>query len=302
LRALKAKQSISQFVPEGHQVKVGTPNMGGLIPIFGVLVTTLAYLMLPVPDQVAKLLPRPTAIGVLVLVIALTLVGFVDDYVVPRWMKGKRGLGWTQKLLAQFAIVLVVCLISEQKDPMKIALTLIVVLFFSNAYNFSDGLDSLSSLILIAFALGLIGLGLMLPVLAPGLFYGVVLLAAILPFLFLNWYPAKVFMGDTGSLPIGGLLGFVLTPLFFGDQATVVINWGHFGVGTLLSLIMIAELIPPPLQIASVKLFKRKLFPYTPIHHAFEKAGWPETRVVGMFFIGQLLSSAAAITLAKSLS
>lgn len=301
LHALKAKQSISQFVPEGHKVKVGTPNMGGLIPIVGVILSLTVFLVAPQSEELSRTVPRELVVASLVLLLGLTLVGFVDDYVVPRLMKGKRGLGWTQKLLAQIVLVAAVCWIAEMRDPMKIAATVIVVLFYSNAYNFSDGLDSLAALILIAFALGMIGLGLLLPSVGPGVFFGILLLGAILPFLFLNWYPARVFMGDTGSLPLGGLLGFVVAPLFFGSGTQVSINYGQFGVGALLSLVMIAELVPVPLQIGSVKLFKRKLFPYTPIHHAFEKAGWPETRVVGMFFIAQVLSSVAAITLARAL-
>ncbi len=301
LRTLKAKQSISQFVPASHQVKVGTPNMGGLIPIFGTLVAMVVVLVLPENSDVTRLVPRSFVLANLLLMIGLTVIGFVDDYVVPRLMKGKRGLGWTQKLVAQIVITAAACFVAELRDPAKIGATVVVVLFFSNAYNFSDGLDSLAALILIAFSLGMIGLGLLLPAVSAGVFFGAVLLGAILPFLFLNWYPAKVFMGDTGSLPLGGIIGFVVAPLFFGAGNVISIDWGVFGVGTLLSIVMIAELVPVPLQIGCVKVFKRRIFPYTPIHHAFEKAGWPETRVVGMFFIAQVLCSVAALTLARNL-
>ncbi len=297
LQFLKAKQSISKFVPEGHQVKVGTPNMGGLIPLVGLLVVFVLEWLKPANDIT---LAKGPILGGLVIILGLGGLGFVDDYVVPRLMVGTRGLGWTQKLLAQFAIAGVACYVAGVTDPFKLGLSIITVCFFSNAYNFSDGLDGLASLILVAFALGLICLSFIVPGLGFALMVGLALLGSILPFLFLNWYPARVFMGDTGSLPIGGLLGFALIPMLLGSKHAVDFDSKQVLGGLALSLVMLAELVPVPLQIASVKLFKRKLFPYTPIHHAFEKAGWPETRVVGMFFFAQILASALALTIMRS--
>jgi phospho-N-acetylmuramoyl-pentapeptide-transferase len=143
------------------------------------------------------------------------------------------------------------------------------------------------------------------------------LCGGIIPFLFLNAPPARVFMGDFGSLPIGAVLGF-LTAFLAGQfsGSTVFPAVGivgspapEFWIGNdsrsylplaLLGFVMAAELIPVPIQIASVKLFKRKVFPFTPIHHAFERAGWKETRVVWSFILVQLLATAAAYTVAYS--
>ncbi|HVT13433.1 MAG TPA: hypothetical protein VHE55_14295 [Fimbriimonadaceae bacterium] len=320
LIVLKSRQTISQYAPEGHQVKQGTPTMGGLIIAVGVL---LAYLAvgaglggiqsdLPVPR-----LPNLGWIAAF-LFAGFSLIGFVDDFVVPRLIKGKRGLGWKQKIVMQLVFAGIAAFaVTGWKWHIFVAVAVFLILFFSNAYNFADGLDGLAGTILLGIASGFAILGwfsgnayltlLMVP-----------LCGAAIPFLYLNAPPAKVFMGDVGSLPIGAVLGLaasalVYSPSLYGtpsngfeQSGTMFVATkglpGHLdgtmlGIVLIASLVMIAELVPVPLQILSVKLFKRKLFPYTPIHHAFEKAGWKETRVVGMFALTQLVISALAVTI-----
>jgi len=321
LIAMKSRQTVSTFAPEGHQVKQGTPTMGGLIVVLGGIVGEVALL---VTHRQAGNLP----VGGLLLFLGFALIGFVDDYVVPRKFKGKRGLGWKQKILMQIVIGGGVAWYLFGANSIALWATLLI-LFFSNAYNFADGLDALAGTLLVGLASGLTVMAFLLPgqsevalLLAP-------LMGAILPFLYLNAPPAKVFMGDVGSLAIGAILGLVVSligglkpvvqygtmgvgpyaRLDFGDDATY--RFDTVSVGgpivwlalAIVSLVMVAELVPVPLQIFWVKAFKKRLFPFTPIHHAFEKAGWKETRVVGAFALAQLvlaMLAASVLVLASS--
>ena len=279
LLSLNSRQTVSAHAPEGHQKKQGTPTMGGIVVVAGALA---AMLVTGYRDF--------TAVALLV---GFALIGFIDDFVVPRRFVGKRGLGWKQKILMQFAVAVGAALLSRS-SLIGVGLIVFLVLFFSNAYNFADGLDGLAGTLLLGLAGGLLVLGYLGDMRLVWTIPLVALLGGIVPFLFLNAPPAKVFMGDVGSLPIGAVLGYVVAEFALGTRGASV------GVLPLLaiSLVMAAELIPVPLQILSVKLRKKRLFPYTPIHHAFEKAGWPETRVVFHFALVQLLLAALAIGLA----
>jgi phospho-N-acetylmuramoyl-pentapeptide-transferase len=144
------------------------------------------------------------------------------------------------------------------------------------------------------------------------------LMGAVIPFLFLNAPPAKVFMGDVGSLPVGAVLGLGVASILSPRFEALSVNTDPFASNldkwishqtiegtiwrtemmiplSILCLLMVVELVPVPTQIFWVKVFKKRLFPFTPIHHAFEKAGWPETRVVWTFALSQLVLVALAI-------
>ena len=204
--------------------------------------------------------------------------------------------------------ILAALLLTGWRLDARAAVLVFLVLFYSNAYNFSDGLDGLAGGLLVTFCAGLFGIGVWNGVGIAPLLLLLLLVGAVIPFLFLNAPPAKIFMGDVGSLPIGAVLGLIVSVFAVpslmvgppaGQAATALSTAGLPTVWlalTVASLMMIAELVPVPLQIASVKLRKKKLFPYTPIHHAFEKAGWPESRVVWTFVLCQLLFSALAVT------
>lgn len=275
LIALKSRQTVSQHLP-GHQVKSGTPTMGGLIVVLGL---TAAILATPALDR-----------ALLVLVLGFAAIGFLDDFVVPRLWPGKRGLGWKEKLILQFAAAGGwVWLAGAASAGAAVALGAgFVVLFWANAYNFADGLDGLAAGLGIWIALGVAACAFVIGMPSLAL-VALALVAAMVPFAFLNAPPAKVFMGDVGSLPIGALLGALLVGLVVVEPRPLV--WIAAG---LLSLMMAVELVPVPLQILSVKLRKKRLFPKTPIHHAFEDAGWPETRIVSGFVLAQLVLSAVA--------
>lgn len=313
LRAMKSRQTVSQYAPEGHAKKQGTPTMGGLIIIAGFSVAQLwqivlfdaprsHYFYFSGPGEVMRLAMPVLQLAtwnwaLLATFLIFALIGFVDDYVVPRVLPDKRGLGWKQKIVMELVASLAFALPIFGANPLKAALAVFLILFFSNAFNFADGLDWLSGTVLLGLALGLGGIAYetypfeVLPCLAA-------LVGATIPFLFLNKPPAKVFMGDTGSLPIGAALGAVVATI--AETGPIAAPPYSALVPLLIvSIVLIVTLVPVPLQIASVKIRKKKLFLYTPIHHAFEKIGWPESRVVWMYALTQLVLSAAAIEVAK---
>jgi phospho-N-acetylmuramoyl-pentapeptide-transferase len=233
-------------------------------------------------------------------------------------LKGKRGLGWKQKFLMQIAVAAVAAIWIRHGHVawLGVSVSVFIVLFFSNAYNFADGMDGLAGSILILFAAGLAALGLL--ELRQDIYMALCagLIGSVIPFLFLNSPPAKIFMGDVGALPIGAVLGLIVNEMLRpgvrmlpADKLSAYAILPPKQVATfmeaawpllILSLVLVAELVPVPLQVASVKLRKKRLFPMTPIHHAFEKAGWPESRVVWMFALVQLLLVALALTVAMN--
>lgn len=295
LRAMKSRQTVSQYAPETHQVKQGTPTMGGLIVLVGIL-AGLIYALATGTGENRLLL------AALLTTILFGLIGFVDDFVVPRLMKGKRGLGWKQKILMQVGASVLAALPVTGLAPVPLGVAVFVLLFASNAYNFADGLDGLAAGIGISYCGGVWGLASVSGD-TPLATIALVVAAGLAGFLFLNAHPARIFMGDVGSLPIGALFG--LATLALPNAPALLRAAGGIGpsptafvlAGLALNLMLAAELLPVPIQIASVKLRGKRVFPCTPIHHAFEKAGWPETRVVAAFTLVQLLASALALTL-----
>jgi phospho-N-acetylmuramoyl-pentapeptide-transferase len=194
LLAMKSRQTVSQYAPEGHQKKQGTPTMGGLIICIGFLVAVGYFWLAGSPDLVEwATRPHPMLVA-LVLFAGFTLIGFVDDFVVPRMVAGKRGLGWKQKIIMELVVAALASgLLFNWYLGFGFWLAIFLILFFSNAYNFSDGLDGLAGTLLIALGFGLLSLawhGLL------GVDVGILigaLLGAIIPFLYLNAPPAKVF-------------------------------------------------------------------------------------------------------------
>ena len=281
-----SKQRVSEYVPE-HAKKQGTPTMGGLIALAGILVA------LSLANEVAVRLRFALAGAV----IAFALIGFFDDFVLPKRSATSRGFGWIPKLTLQILAAGIVVVFGPEQVPgaLTIAWQVFLLLFFVNAYNFADGLDGLSAGLLIFLSGGALIMGLLTGSLTT-MTVASALMGAIIPFLWLNAPPAKVFMGDVGSMPIGLLLGFCCIEMLSPANLPVGTVPLVFVALILWSGVLIAELVPVPIQIASVKLFKRRVFPKTPIHHAFESKGIPETRVVWGFLLTQLVLSALAVT------
>lgn len=304
------KQKIDPHAPAGHQAKQGTPTMGGLIILAGALIALLAHRWREAPLSLATSLHggsraeslQPLDVF-LFLIVSFGIIGFIDDFIVPRMKAGKRGLGWKQKLAMEIVFSGVAASMLFPAFEFAWFSCVFLILFCSNAYNFADGLDGLSGSIWLGMTLGVVGLAsLAEPILATPM---IAVSGATLVFLAYNAPPAKIFMGDVGSLPLGAMLGACLSMLAMKTPSHPLtgsppIGWLPI---VLVSLLMIAELVPVPMQVAYFKLTKgRRMFPSTPIHHAFEKKGWPESRVVWMFALFQLLCSLAAYTVAVGTS
>ena len=309
LLSLKSRQIVSEFVPE-HAKKQGTPTMGGLIIVIGFLIACGCL-------QLTEMVSGPLLPAAMLLCAGFAFIGFLDDFIVPRLIEGKRGLGWKQKLLLELLITgATVYWLRHGHGDFKIGafVAVFVILFFSNAYNFVDGMDGLAGTILVLLAGGLVALGFIEMRQDVLMVLCIALIGAVIPFLVLNAPPAKVFMGDVGSLPIGAVLGLVVNEMMRpGVQKLPSSMGGALSVMpahplttvlqnslplVVISFVMIAELVPVPLQIASVKLRKKRIFPKTPIHHAFESAGWPESRVVWLFCLVQFFAVAVALSIA----
>ncbi|MBM7571733.1 phospho-N-acetylmuramoyl-pentapeptide-transferase [Aquibacillus albus] len=284
LRRLKFGQSIREEGPKSHIKKMGTPTMGGVMILFSVLVTTLI--------MTSKFNPNPISFEVLILLFVLLgygLIGFLDDFI-KVVLKRNLGLTSKQKMLGQLLIAIIFYIILRQNDfPTYIKLPgttiqwelgwgyalLIVVMLVgaSNAVNLTDGLDGLlAGTAAIAFgAFGILA------------WYGypqfeitifsLAVVGALLGFLVFNAHPAKVFMGDTGSLALGASIAAVaiLTKL----EVLLIIIGGVFVIETLSVII----------QVISFKTTGKRVFKMSPLHHHYELMGWSEWRVVTTFWL-----------------
>ncbi len=283
LHKLKFGQQVREDGPQAHLKKQGTPTMGGLIILSGIVITSLFYLK-----------DYPKIIPVLFVTVGFGIIGFLDDYI-KIVMKRSEGLNPRQKLLGQivitgiFAYYLVTS--KEIETAMLIPFTggfqngyyldlgwlFIPALFFivlgtDNGVNFTDGLDGLctSVTILVATFFTVIALGEKSGI-SP--ITGAVV-GSLLGFLLFNVYPARVFMGDTGSLALGG---FVASSAFMMQMPIFI---------AIVGLVYLVEVLSVIIQITYFKKTGgKRFFKMAPIHHHFELCGWSETRVVAVFSI-----------------
>ena len=292
LRKLRLGQKISIFVGETHRKKEGTPTMGGLIFI---LPTVIATLGLIITDKISY----TSNLGIVLLVfIGYACIGFVDDFLSVR--KGNNeGLTTYQKLFMQVLIAIGFFYIYMRSGgqtawvvgTLRIDLELgwlygLAILFVlvgaSNAVNLTDGLDGLagglSAIAFIAFALISLSVGFE----DIGIF-SLILVGSLMGFLIYNTHPAKVFMGDTGSLALGAVMGAIA--ILTHRELTLLVVASMFVIETLTVII----------QTFWVQVLKRKLFLMTPLHHHFEKLGWQETDIVKLFWVIGLVLSMAGI-------
>lgn len=271
LKKINARTKISPFLPT-HQQKEGTPNMGGIFVLVGMLVVIALF----------KGIENREKVLITYLTLSFALVGFIDDYLIPRFTM-KRGLGWTIKLALQFsAAFCYVWMLGFRPDAWFAAF---FVLTFANAVNFTDGLDALVTMTLwIA--------------LIPFLVYfyseenrslliiSLAILGALLPFLYFNAPPARIFMGDVGALALGAIYGHLFSASPYKTQ-----TWPWLTSGVFL-----LELVLVPIQIGAVKTLKRRIFPATPFHHSLEALGWPESRVLWAMILLQMILTSMAFT------
>jgi phospho-N-acetylmuramoyl-pentapeptide-transferase len=291
LRRLKFGQSIRDEGPESHQKKTGTPTMGGIVFLVSIVITT--FVMTGKYSE-----PGPETYLMILVTVGFGLLGFLDDFI-KVVMKRNLGLTSKQKLLGQIVISVIFYLIFKQNDfPTTVSIPLTDISFelgwfyclfiifwlvgFSNAVNLTDGLDGLvSGTSAIAFGA--------LAVLAWSqsqydvAIFGVAVVGAVLGFLVFNAHPAKVFMGDTGSLALGGAIATIaiLTKL----EIILILIGGVFVIETLSVI----------LQVASFKTTGKRIFKMSPLHHHYELVGWSEWRVVVTFWTVGLLFAVLGI-------
>jgi len=293
LKRMKFGQSIREEGPQSHLKKTGTPTMGGLVFLISIIVTVL--LVAAFNGE----LTTPVVI-LLIVLFGYGLIGFLDDFI-KVVLKRNLGLTSLQKLLAQIVIAVLSFFLLRANGfdtalgipftDVSIELGWVYVLFivfwlvgFSNAVNLTDGLDGLvagtASIAFAAFGILAIvqqetGIALFTFAVAGGL----------IGFLVFNKYPAKVFMGDTGSLALGGALAMVSILL---KQELLLL---------LIGLVFVIETASVILQVGSFKLRKKRIFKMSPIHHHFELSGWSEWKVVTVFWGVGFISAAIAVLL-----
>ena len=286
LKKIKAGQRINVYV-EAHQRKSGTPTMGGIIFIIPTILTTIFLILTDRMQFSVNLLI------VLFVFISYSLIGFLDDYLSIKQNQNK-GLTQIQKLLLQFIVALIFYILyrkyTSANSVLEITLLhikwnlgwfygvfiLLLLVGSSNAVNLTDGLDGLAGgLSAIAFvAFGLISWGsYWIEGYHDMVIFCFILVGAIMGFLVYNTNPAKVFMGDTGSLTLGATL------------ATIAILTNHELSLAVIGGVFVIETLTVMIQIVSVVLFKKKVFLMTPIHHHFERLGWRENSIVKVFWI-----------------
>ncbi len=313
LREIKIGQAIRVEGPQTHHAKAGTPTMGGILLVGSIVVSTLLW---------GNLSNRYVQIALLA-VTWLGILGFVDDYL--HVVKGVRqGLRGRYKLAAQAVLGLIVGLVlvyapvvpaiaTRTNVPffktipvielgvLYIPFVMIVIAGFSNAVNLSDGLDGLASGMVVMAGIALAGMSylsghekfshyLLIPYM-PGTgeltVFCAALVGASLGFLWFNCHPAEVFMGDTGSLALGGALATVAVLL--KRELLFVVVGGLF----------VLEALSVMVQVGSFKWLGRRVFRMAPIHHHFELLGWPESRVVVRFWIAAGLLALLSLTTLK---
>lgn len=279
LKKLKFGQYVRQEGPESHLKKSGTPTMGGIVIVLSIAITCLFYL-----KEFEHIIP------VLFSTVGFGIIGFMDDYI-KVVMKRSMGLRAWQKLLGQILVTSILGYylvnFTDVGTSMLIPFSggkyldtsyLFVPFFFIfvlgtvNGSNFTDGLDGLESsvTVLIATFFTVVAIGTnsdLSPI--TGAVAG-----SLLAFLLYNVYPAKVFMGDTGSLALGG---FVAATAYMLQMPLFIV---------IVALVYLVEVLSVIIQVSYFKLTKgKRFFKMAPIHHHFELMGWSETRVVAVFSI-----------------
>ena len=284
LRRLKMDQTEREDGVKSHLKKAGTPTMGGVMILLSVVITSVFYIK-----------DYPKIIPILFLTLGFGLIGFLDDYL-KVVMKRSDGLYPKQKMALQIVVTAIFAFYMVKYSGVSLAMLIpfsggkyldigwlaIPLMFFVvigtvNGTNFTDGLDGLASSVTVLVAT-------FFTVVAVGTKSGIepitcAVVGALLGFLLFNVYPASVFMGDTGSLAIGGLLA--ASAMILKKELLLIIIGGVF----------VIELLSVVIQVTSYKATGKRVFRMAPLHHHFELGGMKETQVVLMFWcIGFVLA------------
>lgn len=291
LRKYKLGQNIRQEGPKSHLKKAGTPTMGGVLfiisSLIAVLVSSLAGFVFT--NEIILLVLGSTAYG---------LVGFLDDYI--KFFKHRNlGLRAYQKLVLQMLFSALIAYYAyklagtmvyipfyKEVDLGKwvILLNFFILVASTNAVNLTDGLDGLAtgvmSIILLTLAIYSLKISNM-----TTYAYSIIMFASLLGFLIFNKYPAQIFMGDTGSLFLGGVLAII----------TILLGLHFYMI--IYALVLIMETLSVIIQVAVFKKTGKRVFLMSPLHHHFEMKGMKETKVVVMFCAWTLILCAASLVI-----
>ena len=278
--------------PASHLKKQGTPTMGGIIIIIAMLISvvgTYTYMNITGSSEVSKRI-----IPLMIITIGFGVIGFIDDYK-KLVLKNTEGLKPSYKMLGLLIISVIYVLFLTQglkigtgtyipiiKETINMPLyiyipfAIIVILGTTNAINLTDGVDGLSSSVSTIIITTLTIIAIMLGISEASIF-GSIVIGATLGFLMFNLHPAKVFMGDTGSLLLGGVISglalYLKMPLLL----------------LIIALIPVIETLSVIIQVAYYKKTGKRVFKMAPLHHHFELSGWKENKVVIVFSIITLI-------------
>ena len=297
LKKLKVGQIERTDGPETHLKKQGTPTMGGIIMMLGIIaVTVIAYFYYngKEPDVAHKLLP------ILGLTIGFGVIGFIDDFK-KLILKNTKGLKPSLKMLGLLLISVIFVLYIEKGLNLGtetyipilnqfvtipiyayIPFAILVILATTNAVNLTDGIDGLSPSVCTIIITCLTVIATMFEV-KEIVIFGAIVIGATLAFLMFNMHPAKVFMGDTGSLFLGGVISGIA--LYLKMPLILLI----------IAIIPVIETISVIIQVAFFKKTGKRVFKMAPIHHHFELSGWKENKVVVVFSLITLVASIIAL-------
>ena len=293
LRKLKVGQIERSDGPESHLKKQGTPTMGGIIMILGIIIVTVGayiYYKLRNPELAQNLLP------ILGLTIGFGIIGFIDDFK-KLVLKNTKGLSPSLKMLGLLiiSVIYVLYLINglnlgtEMYVPILkqyvnlpiyfyIPFAIVVILGTTNAVNLTDGIDGLSSSVCTIIITCLTIIATMFEI-KEIVVFGAVVIGAVLGFLMFNIHPAKVFMGDTGSLFLGGVISGIA--LYLKMPLILLV----------IAIIPVIETLSVIIQVAYFKKTGKRVFKMAPIHHHLELSGWKENQVVMLFSVITLVAS-----------
>lgn len=289
LKRLKVGQTVRDEGPKEHLKKNGTPTMGGILILISIVATSILYVR-----------EYPRIIPILFVTMGFGLIGFLDDYI-KVVLKRSMGLRAWQKMALQIIVTGVFAYYITHYTDVSLAMKIpfmpgvtldfgilnIPILFFIvigtvNGANFTDGVDGLASSVTVLIAT-------FFTVVAIGLQSGIepitcAVVGALLGFLLFNVHPASVFMGDTGSLALGG---FVAATAFMMQMPIFL---------AIVAFIYVIEVLSVAIQVSYFKISGgKRIFKMAPIHHHFELCGWSETRVVAVFSIITALLSLVAL-------
>ncbi len=304
-KSKNASQPIYEYAPDSHQEKAGTPTMGGVVFIFSTIIAILLTVKLN----------NFYVVGGLVTLTLFSIIGMKDDFSKITKKANSEGLSSKAKLILQILSSIIVCTIlivynhtTELYTPFykfpifdmglfSLFFWIFVIVAASNAVNLTDGLDGLAT---VPSIMGFFTLSIIIYITGHAIFssyllmpnikiageltiMGTAIIGSLIAFLWYNCHPAQVFMGDSGSLPIGAFMGYMAIV----SKSEILL--------ILIGIIFVIETISVILQVGSYKIRQKRVFLMAPIHHHFEEKGWKENKIIVRFWIISFMANLLAL-------